>query len=195
MPSANVADEAVRNFLQYVIDPTQLIDAQKVAEIERRVEQATDLLDRLVALAELERAKLPDELAYRDAFIAHARSWATDHEVTVGAFQKMGVPEDALTQAGFEIGPPSSKLRSPASKRRSAGRRASSGVSVEEIKARVSRLDGDFTMADVEREAGGSPMTVRKALTQLADEGLIRRLGPARNWTARGRAPIVYRRT
>ena len=39
---------------------------------------------------------------------------------------------------------------------------------------------------------GGSPMTVRKGVQALVDDGTIARLGPMRDWAGRGRAPIVF---
>ncbi len=56
----------------------------------------------------------------------------------------------------------------------------------------VRSLHGTFTMADIHSSVGGSPMTVRKGVQALVDDGTIIRLGPMRSWTGRGRAPIVF---
>jgi DeoR/GlpR family transcriptional regulator of sugar metabolism len=65
-------------------------------------------------------------------------------------------------------------------------------VTAETIMKHVRSLRGTFTMADVQSSVGGSPMTIRKGVQALVDDGTITRLGPMRNWTGRGRAPIVF---
>jgi hypothetical protein len=35
-------------------------------------------------------------------------------------------------------------------------------------------------------------MTVRKAVLELVSEGAVHRLGPAKDWAGRRRAPIVF---
>ncbi len=178
-------DRAVREYLQFIEDPQQLIDAKQVAELERRMAAATDPLDRLVAIAEYERARHPVEDDYRSAFVEHARSWADTHQVTASAFRQLGVPGDVLEEAGLlESG-------SPASSSRIAKR----SVGVEDLIAAARRMRGTFRSSDVvDAAGGGSPMTVRKALTQLIDAGELKRLGPDPDWSSKGRAPILYER-
>jgi predicted ArsR family transcriptional regulator len=76
----------------------------------------------------------------------------------------------------------------------STKRTAGSAVSVDQVKAAVRTVRGTFHMADIARAAGGSPMTIRKALKELTTEGSIRRIGPDPGWSARGRAPTLYER-
>jgi hypothetical protein len=187
MATTKTAEAAVREYLRFVDDPTQLVDRRTIEKLEKRIAAATDPLDRLVAIAEHERALHPAEAPYRDAFIAHAKTWAAAHNVSASAFERMGVGTDVLAAAGMM----------PAhSRNRRLPRKSASGTSVpvEDIKNVARKLPGQFSGADVARAAGGSPMTVRKALNQLVAEGVIRRLGPAPDWSRQGRAPILYQR-
>lgn len=188
MATTKTADTAVREYLMFVADPAQLVDQRTVQKLERRVAAAADPIERLIAIAEHERAIHPDEAPYREAFIAHAKAWATARDVPVAAFEQMGVTSGVLAAAGM--------TPSRAPRGRTAQAKASkSSVTVDDVKQAARRLRGTFTSADVARVAGGSPMTIRKALGQLIDEGAVRRLGPAKDWSSQGRAPIVYERS
>src|SRR5690606_28856019 len=106
------------------------------------------------------------------AFVQHARSWADDNEVPPSAFVSMGVPAEVLEAAGLA---PAEALE------------ARSTTTVEHVKAAIGGLDGRFTHADVVRAAGGgSPMTVRKAVTEMVAGGQVARIGPDPEWHARG---------
>jgi hypothetical protein len=178
-------DRAVREYLQFVEDPQQLIDAKQVEELESRMAAATDPLDRLIAIAEYERARHPVEDDYRAAFVEHARNWADAHQVTASAFSQLGVSRDVLEAAGLID---SDSAASPP-------RGAKRSVGVEDLVATARRMRGTFRSSDVVDSAGGgSPMTVRKALTQLIDAGELTRLGPDPDWSSKGRAPILYER-
>ncbi len=189
MATTKNADAAVRDYLRFIDDPAQLVDRRTIEKLERRVAAATDPLDRLIAIAEHERALHPAEAPYREAFVAHAKAWAAARDVSAAAFEQMGVSPAVLSAAG--ITPPRSTKRRATRARKSASR---ASVPVEDIKSAARKLRGQFSSADVGRAAGGSPMTIRKALSQLVQEGVIRRLGPAPDWSTKGRAPILYER-
>lgn len=179
--SINTVANAVRNYLLYLDDPQQLVDADKVRRLEQQAQQATDPLDRLVALAECDRERRPSEDHYRIGFVEHAQTWASEHGVPASAFEQVGVPTSVLREAGLisETG----------------AARAGTSTTVEELKSAADRLTGPFTAKQlVDKAGGGSPMTVRKAITQLVDEGKLQRLGPDPNWTSRGRAPALFQR-
>lgn len=189
------AESQVRRYLMYLEDPGSLRDP---AEIQRKtvaVLEAKDPIEKLKALAEVERASAVDEGSFRAGFVEHARAWAEEHGVPVAAFRELRVPDDVLQEAGFDV---------PRRGRgRAGGRRAAAGsaprtrtrapsVPVDDVKAHVLGLQGTFTLADVQAGAGGSPATIRKAVEDLVGSGQVKKLGPAKDYRGRGRAPTQY---
>ena len=48
-------EEAVRNYLQFLEDPSKLVDAGALANLETRLAQVTDPVEQLRVLAEIDR--------------------------------------------------------------------------------------------------------------------------------------------
>lgn len=191
-PSSRVDPEvAVRRYLQFLEDPSQLVDKARVDALHDEVAGATDPITKLKALAELERASTADGERLKLGFIVHAKGWADANEVPASAFRQLGVADDVLEAAGFGGG---SRHRRPAPVRRSGPEAMPRARSVgrEEIKAHVLERDEPFTLADVVGSVGGSPMTVRNAVEELVGDGRLRKVGPDASRVTRGRAPIVY---
>jgi len=184
MAQTNVAERAVRQYLQFLEDPDLLVDRQLVEKLQARVDGATDPVDRLLALAEFERARHPMEDGYRKAFVQYAKAWADNNQVPASAFERLGVPWEVLMDAGIEAAKPIAR----------SGKGGKS-VTTEAVKAVALGLPDAFTAADVVAAAGGgSPMTVRKGLAELVESGKLLKLGSAPDWTSPGRAPTLYRR-
>ncbi len=191
MTTSSDADTAVRNYLLFLEDPAQLVDTAEIERLQAEIDAATDPLDRLRALSKLQRARQSDEGELRAAFCASAKRWAEVNEVTVASLQSVGVTDDVLQQAGFAV--PAPATRRPGKNRANARPNSSSPpVTTATIKSEVAVRTTRFTLADIGAEIGGSPMTVRKAVTEMISEGLVQRLGPTPNWSHQGRAPIVY---
>lgn len=194
MPADNSTDaeEAVRSYLLYLDDPSKLRDDAEIQKKTQSVLDAVDPIDKLKALAELERVAKVDEAPLREGFVAHAQDWAMSQGVPVAAFRELRVPDDVLRAAGFEL--PAATDRRRRSSAESPRQRAKS-VPVEDIKAFVLAQSGTFVLADVQAGAGGSPATVRKAVEELVDSGQVEKLGPVEGYSGRGRAPIQYSRS
>lgn len=183
----NTAERAVRNYLVFLDDPRKLVDDDLVNSLQAKAQQAIDPIERLRIYSELERAQCADESTYRLDFILHAKTWAAANDVSTAAFRRFGVGDDVLNSAGLLPGEATGK-----SIRKRDSTRARTSVTAESIKSHVRSLRGTFTMADVQSKVGGSPMTVRKGVQALVDDGSIARLGPMQDWSGRGRAPIVF---
>ena len=189
---------AVRLYLMYLTDPDSLRDEARIKALTAEAEKAKDPIEKLRALAELERARAVDEGQFREGFVRHAKAWADEQGIGASAFRELGVPDDALAEAGFEVGFGGGGGRG---RGRGAGRRAAAGgaprqrakaVPTDEIKRQVLTLKGPFTLGQVMERAGGSPATVRKAVEELVESGRVEKLGPAADHTGRGRAPTQY---
>jgi hypothetical protein len=193
MPAETSADSesAVRQYLLYLDDPSKLRDEVEIQKKTQAVLDAADPIEKLKALADLERVAKVDEAPLRDAFIAYAGEWAAAENIPVAAFRELRVPDDVLRAAGFDI-PVSAARRRAAS---DVPRQRAKAVPVDEIKAFVLAQQGTFVLADVQTGAGGSPATVRKAVEELVESGQVEKLGPVAGYAGRGRAPIQYSRS
>lgn len=180
---------AVRLYLLYLEDPSRLRDETEIQKKTQAVLDANDPIEKLKAIAELERVANVDEGPLREGFVKNARAWADEQHVPLRAFQELKVPEDVLREAGFDV---------PASRRRgrgaasAEGRQRAKAVPVEDIKGYVLNQSGTFLLSDVMTGIGGSPATVRKAVDELIQAGQVQKLGPVPDYHGRGRAPVQY---
>lgn len=186
-------EAAVRRYLMSLQDPSTLVDEDSIRRAEAAVERATDPIDKLHALADLEQARQADGDQARTDFVTHARAWAEAEHIPASAFRELGVSEQVLKDAGFRVS------RGPRRPRHSADGRGGTRAArrpLEQIKAATGRLPKRFTLSDLADAAGGgSPATLRKAVEQLMDEDKVRRIGPMESHPGRGRAPMVYELT
>jgi hypothetical protein len=184
----DTAESAIRNYLLFLDDPQQLVDQPLVDKLRAKAREAVDPIDRLRLYAELERAEHADESRYRLDFVLHAKAWATANRVSAAAFRQLGLNDEVLKSAGLLGGDP----RGGKNARKGEVATSRTSVTAEAIKDHVRSRRGTFTMADIQSSIGGSPMTIRKGIQALVDDGTIKRLGPTRDWHGRGRAPIAF---
>ncbi|MBM3684751.1 MAG: hypothetical protein FJW83_09490 [Actinobacteria bacterium] len=193
MSSDRTAEDAVRRYLQYLADPDSAVDQAVVARLEADVAAATDVIDRLVALSQLRAARNVDESTLRDAFVRHARTFATERGVDAAAFLTMGVQPQTLREAGFDVGgvpTTPTRTRRPVPTRTRARRPS---VQASRIAEGLAGRTTEFTLGAVMAEFGGTPVTVRKAVEGLVEAGRAERLGPDPAHRGPGRAPVRFR--
>jgi hypothetical protein len=185
---------AVRLYLLYLENPAKLRDEAEIQKRNQAVADAKDPIDKLRALAELERVANVDEAPLRDDFVKHAKAWAEEQQIPLSAFRELRVPDDALREAGFDV--PSGRQRRRRGPAPSGeGRRRAKAVPVDEIKTYILSQKGTFVIADIMGGVGGSPATIRKAIEELVEGGQVEKLGPVPNYSDRGRAPTQYSRS
>lgn len=190
-------ERAVRRYLLFLDDPAQLRDEAELQRKTQCVLDADDPIEKLKAIAELERVASIDEVPLRAGFVAHALAWASGAAVPVSSFRELGVPDDVLREAGFDVPLSPGRSRSrrgPAAELGSGseGRQRAKAVPVEQVKAFILTQAGNFILTDVISGVGGSPATVRKAIDELIDAGQVQKLGPVPDYQGRGRAPHRY---
>lgn len=190
-PHEPTAEHAVRQYLTFLDDPAKLVDPDEVAALKAKADEATDPIDKLLAVSALERAQVADGERFKLEFILHARAFADQHEVSAAAFRRLGVPDDVLEAARLVEGDPRQRGRLAEPPR--ADRRPQ--VPVSHIKDAALAIDGPFRLVDVAERAGGSPGSVRKAVDELVADGRVERLGPDPDHQGRGRAPLRYQVT
>ncbi len=185
------AETAVRQYLLFLDDPSKLRDEGEIQSKTQAVLDAKDPIDKLKALAELERVAKIDEGPLREGFVKFAKEWASHMGVPPAAFREMAVPDEVLREAGFDV-PVARRGRGRVA---GEGRQRAKAVPVDEIKAYVLSQRGTFILTDVISGVGGSQATVRKALDELIEGGQVEKLGPMPDYSGRGRAPVQYSRS
>jgi hypothetical protein len=185
------AETAVRQYLLFLDDPSKLRDEGEIQSKTQAVLDAKDPIDKLKALAELERVAKIDEGPLREGFVKFAKEWASRMGVPPAAFREMAVPDEVLREAGFDV-PVARRGRGRVA---GEGRQRAKAVPVDEIKAYVLSQRGTFILTDVISGVGGSQATVRKALDELIEGGQVEKLGPMPDYSGRGRAPVQYSRS
>jgi len=188
-PSSN-PESAVRLYLTFLSDPSKLVDAAEVKKLQKAVDAAKDPVDKLLAIAAVERAKSSDPTVYRDGFIAKAKHWADAEGVPAAAFRSMGVPGDVLAAAGLDGG---AKRRRGKRKVQTSGttRTQRPSVRAEQLEDGILGMPGEFTTKDVVDQVGGSQLTVRAAIDRLEAQGKIRYAGERAG--GRGRAAKTWK--
>jgi hypothetical protein len=180
------SETAVRNYLTFLSDPDRLVDQAAVKKLQANVEKAKDPVDKLRAISKLETARKADPDVYRRGFVENAKAWAEDEGVPGSAFERMGVPQDVLRDAG--LAPRARRGRSKAPRAARAPRRRS--MKAGDIEAGIVILEEPFTVRDVADKVGGSPLTIKAALDRLEAQGRIRPAGERSG--GRGRASKVW---
>jgi hypothetical protein len=180
-------EAAVRLYLMYLDDPSKLVDAAAVKKAQSAVEKAKDPIDRLRAMADLDRVQSTDGWVYKADFVRFARSWAEEEGVPASAFRELGVPAAVLTEAGLD-GQPRGRRRSKAG---TAPRSRRPPVKTEQIEAGILALTEPFTVREVADSIGGSPMTIRVVLDRLVAQDKVAEVGERPG--TRGRAAKLWK--
>ncbi len=177
------AESAVRNYLLWLRNPESLRDEAAIADLQAKVDSASDPVEEVQLRSELKRLADVDGSSFRNEFLAHARGWAEENAVSAEAFREMGVSSADLRDAGL--------IASQARGGSGSGSGRRTRVSPEVIRESVPT--GTFSARDLEAISGASTATVRKVINSMIDNGQLVDLGADPQWGGRGRAPILYR--
>lgn len=191
--STDLAEDAVRRYLEFLADPSSAVDGRRVAELERQLADSTDVIAKLKLYGDLDRARQGDVAELRSAFARHARAWAQRNDVGVEAFRALGVSDIALAESGFDLGRSTASRSKAAPSVKPARAPRSSNVSASTIRSAILARSGTFTLARIMSDAGGSPGTIRKVVDELEATGKVRNEGADPDHSGRGRAPHLFR--
>ena len=183
---------AVQNYLISLHDPSALRDDDAIADLQAKIDQTDDALERLTLRQELLDLQNPSLEQYEAGFVDHAKTWADDAGVTADAFLAEGVPPAVLRRAGFrgvKAGGTRRGRRRPPSTRPTTTRRR---VSADEVRAAIPT--GAFTVKDVHEASGASAAVVRRVIGEEVDAGNVADQGPDPDHTGPGRTPTIYQR-
>lgn len=180
--------QAVADYLRWLADPASV--SVDTSELERRLAESADPLERLELRSELERASdVGPQL--ESAFVAHAATWAEQRDVTAAAFEAEGVDRSVLERAGLVAG------RRGSSAKARAGRPRAKRISRDTLLDIVNGYEqGEtFTVSDLQDQAGGgTDQTVRGVIADLVAKGDVEDQGPDPDHGGRGRPPTRYRK-
>jgi hypothetical protein len=183
---------AVRNYLTFLSDPSQLVDPADIERLQKEVDSASDPLAKLRAYAALERAQATDENSFRIEFIKYAKQWAADEGVPAAAFRSMGVPDDILKAAGLDGGTKRRRGRQPKTAKADATPRTRRpSMRAEQLEQGILGMSGEFTSKDVVDQIGGSQLTVRTTIDRLEAQGKVSAAGERSG--GRGRAAKTWK--
>jgi hypothetical protein len=144
-------------------------------------------------LAREEAGRVVDNSGDEAVFIAEARGYAESDGITVGAFQAMGVSDDVLQQAGFEVPAGGRTPSSGAGGRRRSGGTRAPRIPIEEVLVAAKGLPAQWKLADLAGKLERDATTVRNYVRKLMDEGAVVEVGDDPEHDGRGRAAKVYR--
>jgi hypothetical protein len=182
--------QAVADYLRWQSDPSSV--SVDTSELEQRLAASDDPLERLQLRSELERAQdVGPQL--EAAFVAHAATWAQQHDVTAAAFQAEGVDRSVLERAGLLAAGGRGQRRASGGSGRQRAKRISRDTLIDIINGYD---QGEtFTVSEVQDQAGGgADQTVRAVIADFVSSGDVEDEGPDPDHQGRGRAPTRYRK-
>lgn len=187
---ANSQETAVRNYLLSVRNPDALRDDDAIADLQSKLEQSGDDLERLQLRQQLLDLEHPSLDRYEEAFVEHAKAWAEQMGISGAAFVAEGVDTGVLRRAGFrDVG---GRGRRGAARATTAQTTTRSRVSADEVRAAIP--SGTFTVKDLQDRSGASPAVVRRIIGEEVDAGRLTDEGTDPDHKGPGRAPTVYKR-
>lgn len=176
-------EDVVRRYLNYLSDPSSVIDHDRVNEVQQRLSETDDQIERLRLESELDRARSTDGEAIAQSFISVAKTFADSEDITAGAFRRQGVPAEVLSLAGFDVRAPKG-AKAPATR--------SQRVNAATVSEHVQGRTGTWTYNDIESTTGASIGTVRKVVDELVTSNKVKSLGADPDHASRGRAPNLF---
>lgn len=185
---AKSQDAAVRNYLISLKDPGALTDKDQAAELQTKLEQSTDELERLQIRQQLLDIENPPLDKFEQEFVTHAKAWADANGVSDEAFLAEGVSPNVLRKAGFRT-VRAGAARAASAARARGGRRQR--VSADEVRAAIPK--GTFTISKLQDASGASPAVVRRVVQEEVDAGRVQDTGKDPDHRGPGRAPTLYR--
>lgn len=206
-PSSAKAEDAVRRYLTYLRNPSDLVDEKTVNRAQARVDRtAGDVIEYVLALAALERARTVDEGPIRDAFVAAVPGWAEEHRVSAEVLHSFGVPDDVLVDANLAAKPrqrrntgrsrktPAKKTVAPAPEPPSANGHGHTKIDYQAIADLLPPKGTTFLVTDVAAVTGKSAQQARNYLAVMRHQGLVEQVGAVDPWNGRGSAPYLFER-
>lgn len=186
MATAKNQEEAVRRYLLYINNPGELVDQDKIGELQKKLDESEDPVERIKLRNDIERTKKPPADEVEADFVAVAKQWADQHGISAEALKAEGVKPAVLRKAGFSV---AGGRRGTTASKRSGGNRASKDDVTKHVTNK--RSGSQFTLNQVMEATGASRSTAGQVISALTDEGKIKKVGKAEH-AGPGRAPDLF---
>lgn len=123
-------------------------------------------------------------------FVAEAKKWGDKEGISARLFQAIGVPDEVLTEAGFEITAiAGSRVRT----RSGTPSNRAPRIPFEDVEAAARKLQTGWKLADLAAAAlDRDPGTVRNYINRLVTESIVMVVGDDPEHDGRGRAAKLY---
>lgn len=210
-----VAEEAVRDYLEALEDPSKAVDWDLVEDLERQIGETDDPVQRVLLRSEWRKAQIPDFDPLINDFVEFAAAWADANGVKGEDFALEGVPLEVLDRAGLEVAEPvraeiaeylatidigdemdtaevPSVEPSPEEAAPAEEPTFEPGSTMEKVYHAMTYEP--FTINKVVERTGASRSTVRAVIDKLSDSNRIEELPPLETGSS-GRSPKRYRLT
>lgn len=186
-------EDGIRRYLDSLGQADKpVVDREAVKALRAQIRTETDVINKAKLLSELEReeaGRVPDLSGDEAVFVAEAKGWADDAGVTAAALQALGVSDEVLRRAGFEVQAVSAAKASGRASR-SGGR--APALPLEDVAAAARKLGSGWKLTDLAEAIGREPMTVRNYVMKLIERGVVKDLGDDPQHDGRGRAAKIY---
>jgi hypothetical protein len=194
---ATEAETAVRTYLDALAartKPKRTVDREAVRALQAQIKATDDVIEQLrlhAALEEERQGRVEPEVdldALQAGFVAVAKGWADGEGITASAFQALRVPDDVLTEAGFELEAPARAVRA------STGAGRAPRLALADVRAAIGQLPHTWRLTELAERLDRDVNTTRNYVGKLIDEGTVTLLGDDPDHSGRGRAPKLYAR-
>lgn len=192
-PMTTDAAEAVRRYLLFLENPDSMRDEEAIEAAQRKVEAATDPLEKLFAVAERDKLSRVDGDHYRREFITYAKAYATQHAIPGSAFAELGVPQADLVDAGLAEGRRGASRSSSSTTASGAPRQRARRVTQDEVREVALAMGDAFSIRMLAEAAETTQATASKVVKALEDDGTVVPVGADKAFGGRGKPPMLYR--
>ena len=168
-----IAEQAVRDYLEALIDPNKAVKWDLVEELEDKIAASDDAMERVLLRGELRRALEPDYADLEEDFVGFAAAWAEANGVNGDDFLQEGVPLAILQRAGIHATPEMVAALGDVVVEEDVvpvGEEAPAEDTTALSERVVAAMGSEpFTVSDLVERTQASRTTVRRVIDQLGD--------------------------
>lgn len=206
---SDTKEHAVKTYLDFLENP-EAVDRGSIAELENQFSVAGSPIVKLRVLAEIDRVRRAGRAALEDGFIRDASAWAAENRIPPSAFLALGVDQELLAKAGFELPPtqpprhPGANKSSSKSSKETANRSAilsnqverkprAKSVTSETVETLILATTEPFSVRDIVDISQATNATVSRVVGWLVAAQRVEKIGLLSPQGSRGIAPSGYR--
>lgn len=193
--ATKTTENGIRSYLDSLEQSDKpVVDREAVKALKAQIRAESDVLNKVKLIAQLEEeqaGRAPDNSVEKAVFVAEAKAWAEGEGVSVTAFQALGVPDEVLKEAGFDVSSGGPAKTASGGRRKGSGTRSPS-IPLDTVAAEAKKLGSGWKISDLAVKLDREPMTVRNYVLKLVEQGVIADLGDDPKHNGRGRAPKIY---